>query len=169
MTLPALYTLASQYRALADQLAEADLDAQTVADSIEASGITDDIATKAQGIECIARSAEAHHDAIDAEIKRLGALKKHRAAIAQGLRDYLETHMEGMGISKIECPLYTLKLQNNPASVDVFEPGLLPAEFMRQPEAPPPAPDKKAIAAALKAGTDVPGAKLTQTQRLVVA
>lgn len=169
MTLPALYTLAAQYRALADQLADADLDATTIADTIEASGLTDDIAIKAQNLEIVARSAEAHHDAIDAEIKRLTALKKQRSAIAQGLRDYLLTNMVGMGIQKIDCPLYSIKLQNNPASVDVFEPGLLPAEFMRQPEAPPPAPDKKAIAAAIKAGRDVPGAKLAQSKKLVVA
>lgn len=169
MTLPALYTLAAQYRALAEQLAEADLDAQTIADTIEASGLTDDIATKAQNLEIVARSAEAHFDVIDAEIKRLTALKKQRASVAQGLRDYLLANMVGMGITKIDCPLFTVKVQNNPASVDVYQPELVPAEFMRQPEPPPPAPDKKAIAAALKAGRDVPGAVLKQSQRVVIA
>lgn len=54
------------------------------------------------------------------------------------------------------------------AAVDVFEPALLPAQFMRQPEPPLPAPDKTAIKDALKAGQDVPGARLATTNRLEI-
>jgi hypothetical protein len=39
---------------------------------------------------------------------------------------------------------------------------------MRQPEPPPAAPDKTAIKAAIAAGTEVPGAKLTRGVRLEV-
>lgn len=167
--LPKLYELAASYRALAEQLADADLDAQTVADTIEASGITDDIATKLQGIEMVARSAEAHETAIDAEIKRLQALKKHRQAIAKGLRDYALLNMQNAGIQKITCPLFTVSLRNNPPGVEVYESGLIPAEWMRQPDTPPPEPDKKRILAELQAGREVPGAKLKQTQRIAIA
>jgi hypothetical protein len=48
----------------------------------------------------------------------------------------------------------------------VFDAAQVPAEFMKQPEPPPAAPDKTAIKAALKAGTDVPGARLVRGQRL---
>lgn len=37
----ALYVLTNQYLALAEQLADGDFDATTIADTIEASGITD--------------------------------------------------------------------------------------------------------------------------------
>jgi hypothetical protein len=37
---------------------------------------------------------------------------------------------------------------------------------MRQPEPPPAAPDKKAIAEAIKEGREVPGAMLAQGTRL---
>lgn len=167
-TLPALYTLADSYRQLAEKLADADLDATTIAETIDASGIVDDIATKAQGIEFIARSAEAHHDAIDAEISRLTKLKKSRSNLAAGLRAYLLLNMQNMGISKLECPLFTVKVRDNPPSVDVYEPGLIPAEYMRQPETPPAVPDKTAIAAAIKAGKDVPGAVLKRGQKLAI-
>ena len=50
MTTPSLFTLTNQYLQLADKLAAGDFDAETVADTIEASGITDDIAQKAQGL-----------------------------------------------------------------------------------------------------------------------
>ena len=76
--------------------------------------------------------------------------------------------MEVAGVTKIESPYFRLTLQNNPPAVDVFEPGLVPSEFMTQPAPPPPAPDKTAIKQAIAAGQDVPGARLSQSQRLVV-
>jgi hypothetical protein len=57
-------------------------------------------------------------------------------------------------------------VRENPAAVEVYEPGLIPQQFMRQPEPPPPSPDKTAIKDALKAGKDVPGCRLTQGKRL---
>lgn len=165
----ALYNLAGQYQQLLERLSNMDLDATTVADTIEASGLTDEIAQKATGIEMVARTLEMHTPAIDAEIARLSALKKQREKAAAGLRAYLLRNMIDSGIEKIESPLFKIKLQNNPPAVDVFEPGLVPSEFMTQPAPPPPAPDKTAIKGALKAGIEVPGCRLTTAQRLVVA
>ena len=169
MTGIALYEMSYQYRQLLERLSNLDLDAQTIEDTIEGSGLTDDIAQKAAGIEMVARTMEMHNPAIDAEIDRLKALKTQRAKAAQGLREYLRTNMIATGIQKLESPLFKIRLQNNPPSVDVFEPGLVPAQYMTQPKPPEPAPNKTAIAAAIKAGAEVPGAKLVQTQRLVVA
>lgn len=169
MTGVALYALADQYKQLAERLASMDLDAQTVADTIEASGLTDEIAEKATGIEMVARTLEMHNPAIDVEIERLTALKKHRAKTAAGLREYLKDNMIATGIQKIDAPLFKIRLQNNPPKVDLFEPGLIPLEYMEQPEAPPPYADKAAIAKALKDGKEVPGARLVQGQRLAIS
>lgn len=169
MTSVALYEMAGQYRQLLDTLSEGDFDAQTIADTIEGSGIVDDIAQKAAGIEMVARTMEMHVPALDAEIERLQALKKRRTNNAKGMRDYLRNNMQTAGITKLESPLFVISLRNNPPSVDVFEPGLIPSEFMTKPVAPEPAPNKTAIAAALKANQDVPGCRLTQSQRLVIA
>jgi len=166
----ALYVLTNQYLELAEKLADGDFDAQTIADTIEASGISDELAVKAQGIEFVARGAEAHHAAIDAEIARLTALKAHRQKVADGLRAYLKDNMERAGIEKIECPLFKLSIKKNPPSVEVIDPLSLPAEFWLTPEPKPPvaAPDKAAIKAALQDGKDVPGARLNQGTRLEV-
>lgn len=162
MTSIALYSLAGQYQQLSDRLSDMDLDATTIADTIEASGLTDDIAVKAQGIECVARTLELHNPALEAEINRMIDLRNSRAKKAQGLRDYLKTNMQACGIDKIDSPLFSIRLQNNPPAVDVFEPGLLASEYMRRAPQPPPAPDKAAIKAALVAGKDVQGARLVQ-------
>lgn len=167
----ALYALTNQYLALAEKLADGDFDAQTIADTIEASGITDELSVKAQGIEHVARAAEAHNLAIDAEITRLQALKAHRVKVAAGLRQYLLDNMQRAGIERIECPLFQISIRKNPPAVDVFDVINLPSEFMVVPEPKPPvaAPDKKAIAAALKAGREVAGARLVQGVRLNIA
>ena len=171
MSSVALYTLTSQYLELAERLANMDLDAQTVADTIEASGITDEIAVKAQGIEFVARTAEMHCPAIDAEIARLQDLKSQRQRVAQGLRDYLKTNMEGAGIDKIECPLFKFSIRKNPVSVEVFDANQIPAELWTTPAPKPPVPhpNKAEIKALLSSGKDVPGARITQWTRLVVA
>ncbi len=168
MTGVALYHLSGEYAQLMHKLDGMDLDSQTIADTIEASGLTDALAVKAQGVELVARTAVQHVPAIDAEIARLQGLKAARERVAAGLRDYLKRNMESAGIEKIECPFFTVALQKNPPAVEIFDPLSLPERFMVAPEPRPAAPDKKAIAGALKAGDEVPGARLTQSTRLAV-
>ena len=163
-----LFNLTNQYLQLADTLAAGDFDADTVADTIEASGLTDDISSKAQGLEYVARSAEAHLPAIDAEIGRLQALKAHRVKVAAGLRGYLLDNMIRMQIEKIDCPMFSISIRSNPPSVDVFDPLQVPISYMVTPLPPPDRPDKTLIKEALKAGKDVPGARLVQGQRLAI-
>ena len=163
-----LFNLTNQYLQLADALAAGDFDADTVSDTIEASGLTDDISSKAQGLEYVARSAEAHLPAIDAEIGRLQALRAHRVKVADGLRSYLLDNMIRMQIEKIDCPMFSISIRSNPPSVDVFDPLQLPISYMVSPLPPPDRPDKTLIKEALKAGKDVPGARLVQGQRLAI-
>lgn len=165
----ALFNLTSQYLELAHKLYDGDFDAQTIADTIEASGITDEISVKAQGIEMVARETVQSIPAIDAEIDRLKALKAHREHVAEGLRRYLLSNMQSMQIERIDCPLFTFSIRKKPPTVDVFDEDMLPAEFMKAPEPKPPAPDKKALAAAIKAGREIAGARIVQGVRLAVS
>lgn len=163
-----LFVIADQYRALAHKLADLDFDASTITDTIEASGLTDELAVKASNIEHVARGAEAHNLAIDAEIARLQALKAHRVKVAAGLRQYLLDNMQRMEIERIDCPLFSITIRKNPPSVDIYDPLSIPAQYMVTPVPKPPvaSPDKKSIAAAIKAGQEVTGAKLVQGTRL---
>lgn len=161
----ALYDLAGQYRQLAERLANLDLDAETVADTIEASGLTDEISTKAQGVLMVAKTTEQYVPAIEAEIARLQALKKRHERIAAGLRDYLKLNMETAQIQRIECPLFDISIRINPASVEVFDEAQVPKELLRVAYSV----DKTAIKAELKAGREVAGCRLVNGTRLVVA
>lgn len=162
----ALYEIAAEYRDAATKLAELDLDAQTIADTLE--GLSGDLETKAQNVAFFVRNLEATAAAIKQAEADMAARRKAMENRADSLKRYIFESMTVAGIEKIECPHFRLAIKNNPAAVDVFEPGLVPASFMRTPEPPPPAPDKTAIKEALKAGQDVPGARLTSGQRLEI-
>jgi len=162
----ALYQLVAEYREAAAVLDDLDLDDQTVADTLE--GMTGAIEVKAVNVACVARNLEATAGAIREAEAQMSARRKAIERRAEHLRAYLLHAMQATGIQKIESPYFRLAVRDNPAAVDVFDAKQLPAEFMRQPEPPPPAPDKSAIKEALKAGRDVPGARLTQGQRLEV-
>lgn len=160
----ALYVLASDYRAAAEALADLDLDPQTVADTLES--MSGELEVKATNVAYMARNLESLAASIKEAEAGMAARRKALENRAAGLRDYLLRNMQACGMTKIESPHLQISIRANPPSVDVFDAAQIPAEYMRQPEPPPPAPNKTAIAAALKLGQDVPGARLTQSQRV---
>lgn len=160
-----LYLLATEYRDAAVKLADLDMPPEVVADTLES--LSGDLETKAQSVGHMVRSIEA--DA--AAIKQWAADATERAkavqARADALRDYLRRNLEACGITKVEGPGIAISFRKSSAVV-IDEPGLVPAEFLRYPEPPPPSPDKQAIAAALKSGLEVPGAHIETRQNLVL-
>ncbi len=100
---------------------------------------------------------------IDAELKRIEGEEKF-------YKNYLLTNMQAAGITKIEANDGSFKasIQNNPPSVQIDDETLIPADYLRVPEAPPPSPDKALIKQAIADGYTVPGARLQQSQRVVI-
>lgn len=160
----ALYEIAAAYRADAERLAELDLDPQTLADTLES--MSGELEVKAQNVAFVARNLEALAAQIKTAESAMATRRKALEKRAAGLRTYLLCSMQVAGVQKLEGPYLRLSVKNNSAAVDVFDAAQIPAAYMRQPEPPPPVPDKDAIAAELKQGRDVPGARLTQSQRL---
>ncbi len=161
-----LFDIANEYRNACVVLADLDLDPQTVADTLE--GLSGELEVKAANVVGFTRNLEALAEAIKAEETRMAGRRKALENRAASLRAYVLSSMQAAGVQKIEGPRFKITIRSNPEAVDVFDAAQIPAAFMRQPEPPPPSPDKTAIKAALKAGTDVPGARLTQGQRLAV-
>lgn len=169
MSTPSLYQLTHEYRDLLHTLSDMDIDAQTVLDTIESTGLQESIAQRTQSRVFVMRSMRAHAEMIDAEIKRLSKLKKHYEQRADALESSTLALLQSADIHVVEGDLMVVKIRSNPPSVEVFDPDQVPTEYLRTPEPPPPAPDKTAIKDALKRGIDIPGARLIQTQRLAVA
>ncbi len=162
----ALYVIAEDYRAAVATLADMDLDEQTLADTLES--LSGDLEVKATNVAMFCRNLEATAAAIKEAESQMAARRKAIENRAAGMRDYLLASMMVTGITKIECPHFRLTVRENPPAVEVYEPGLIPAQYMVTPPAPPPSIDKAAIKEAIKAGQEVAGCKLTRGMRLEI-
>ena len=165
MTALSLYQLTGDWLALAEKLSDMDLDPQTIADTIEGSEVQMALEEKVQGYEMVARTMEAPRSFIQAEIKRLQGLDKAIELRAKALRERVQDTMTAMGVQKIACPLFEVRIQKNPAALDLYDERMVPAEFWHTPE-PVADLDKAALKAALKEGREVQGARMTQSESL---
>lgn len=85
------------------------------------------------------------------------------------LRQYLSDNMKRTGMTSITSPEFHVKLEiDRDESIEVFEPKLIPSEFMRTPKPADPAPDKSAIKKAIKDGKEVQGARIVAKDRLTI-
>lgn len=160
-----LYVIAQEHRALAETLQDMDLPLEAIADTLAAES---NLVEKSAAVAAVIKNLDSMADMMAAEAERMADRAKAVAKRAEQVKAYLHACMELAGATKIEHPQFTLAIQKNPASVEIFSEEQIPAAFMRQPEPPAPKPDKKAILAALKAGTDVPGAKIHNGTRLAI-
>lgn len=158
-TLAPLYQIAEEHRALYDKLMDMDADEQTIADTLEAET---DMIPKVQSYGFVIRNMEALETAVNVEAERLAMrariIAKRSAAIKQRLLDA----MVFANVQKVEHPQFTISVQKNPSSVDVFDERQIPADYMTDPKPPEPKPNKTLIKKAIQDGHDVPGAKLVQ-------
>lgn len=161
-----LYVLAGEYRAAAEQLADLDLPDDVVRDTLES--ISGDLEAKSVNVASFVRNLEASADQIKEAEASMAARRKAIEKRAANVRQYLLDNMVAAGISKIECPYFKLAVRENPPSVVINEPGLIPASYMTDPPPPPPAPDKTLIKKAIQDGFEVPGAHLTRGKRLEI-
>ncbi len=156
-----LIELTNEARALYDRMTDMGIEDQAALDTIEAET---DLIPKMQDYGHVMRRMNLEDDLIAAEIARLQGIRKVRANRLQNLKDRLLYAMNAVGMQKIEHPLFTLSVRNNPESVEVFDERQVPEDYFKVKKEL----SKTAIKDAIKAGADVPGAKLTRTQSLTL-
>lgn len=169
MTALTLYQIATEYRQITDVLMDAQTDEQTLRDTLE--GERWPLELKAQNYGFVIRNLQAAAANIKEAEEQMKARRQAIERRAANLIEFLKTGMEIARVTKLETPYFALTVKKNPPSVDVWDEKQIPEKYMRTPEPPPPpapVPDKKAIAEALKAGEDVPGAQLAQGTRLEI-
>lgn len=160
-----LFALTTEYREAAARLMDLDLDPQTITDTLES--LSGDLETKATNTALFARSLDADAAAVKQWAKDATERAKAIEARADRLRAYLAANLEAVGIEKVEGPGVSISFRKSSAVVIDGE-DLIPTEFMRQKPAPAPEPDKTAIAAAIKAGQEVPGAHIEHRRSLQI-
>ena len=166
MTTLSLYQIAQEYRHITDVLQDSEADEQTIADTLDGAVWT--LELKAQNIGFMIRNMEVAAEAIKSVESQMSVRRTAMEKRVMHMKEFLKTGMEIAGVTKLSCPHFEISIRNNPPSVDVYESGLVPAEFMRQPPTPPAAPDKAAIKLAINSGEEVAGCKLVSGTKLVI-
>lgn len=100
-------------RALLDARLEESEGELTPALEAELDALAGAIQEKAERIALFVREQLANADAIDAEIHRLAARKKAHERAAEGLKRYLKTQLERLGMTKVTGLLATVAIQRN--------------------------------------------------------
>lgn len=161
-----LYALTDQFLQTAEMLADLDLPDEVVADTLES--LQFPIEQKATNVAMFVRNLEATAEAIKEAEAEMAKRRKSIENRIDRVRTYLMDNMILSGIQKIECPYFKLSIRDNPPAVKIDDAGKIPSDLYVYPEAPAPYPDKKAIAAKLKAGEVIDGAHLEQGKRLEI-
>lgn len=112
----------------------------------------------------------------------LAAIEKHEAQVAARkaaivnkqlrLREYLAVSMKRTGITEIVAHdgTFSAKLHiDRDSAVEIFDEAQIPAKFLKAPKPPAAKPSKAEIGKAIKAGENVPGAKIVKRDRLELA
>lgn len=163
-----LYELTGERLALQSRLEAMNFDEETISDTLE--GESTEIAKKVEDYIYVIRNRTAFADAMQAEIDRMTERRNAELKRIERIEAWLLQNMIACDFRKVECPAFTINVQNNPPKVEVMDEKQIPPDYWRTPEPKPPVatPDKKLILQAIKDGKEVPGCKMVQSARLVV-
>ena len=121
--------------------------------------------SKCLAVAAYLRGEEAEANAVQAVIEGLKRRQERHKNRAAGLKNYLEMHADpGKNLSDARVEIKWRKS----TPVDILDEKLLPKQYWRVKPAPKPEPNKVKIAADLKLGEKVPGARLLQRLNLTV-
>lgn len=154
-----IYKIAEQHKELALLVEREELTLADVADTFDA--LEGELSLKAESLVAVVNGIDYHIDNIDAEIKRLQGIKKTASNKKEWLRNYLKTNMQATGITKIDCPFFKITLAKGRDIVVIESEELIPDQYVDVQVVTKP--NKAEILKALKAGEDVPGARIEKS------
>jgi hypothetical protein len=159
-----IFLIQNEYQLLINQIIEAEGE---ITSEIE-TALTinkEQLQSKAVDYSYVIKQLDADCEQIDAELKRLNALKKVRTNLAERLKDTISNAMNLYEVEKIETPLIKLSFRNS-ESVEITNESQLDACFIVTKTVS--TPDKKAIKDAIKNGVFVEGATISYNKNLQI-
>ena len=159
-----IYQIEQSYNQLAEELIE---NGGELTPSLEEQlAITEEqLQNKSVAYSFVIKQMDADVDIIDAEIKRLQALKKQREKASEYLKERIKHAMDTFSIEEIKTPLVKINFRKS-ETVEVDDVNLLPLTYkvVKITEQA----DKAAIKAALKDGVDVTGCRIETHRNLQI-
>ncbi len=160
-----LYKLADEFRLISDKLHDAEIDEQTIADTLE--GIGGDLQEKSVSVAKYIKNLESDAEQIKQAEQQMAERRKALEKRAESIKHYLHSNMEKAGITKIECPWFVLSIKNNPEAVQIVDEESIPRDYFKEIPASFVL-DKTLVKQAIKDGFDVPGCHLSRGTRLEI-
>lgn len=159
-----IYQIEQSYNQLAEELIE---NGGELTPSLEeALAITEEqLQNKSVAYSFVIKQMDADVDIIDAEIKRLQALKKQREKASEYLKERIKHAMDTFQIDEIKTPLVKINFRKS-ESVEVDDVNQLPSLYkvVKVTEQA----DKAAIKAAIKDGVEVTGCRIETHRNLQI-
>ena len=155
-----LYEITEQHKDLLKLADESEDMAQAVADTMES--IEGEFDDKAISLMYVVNDMSDNVTILDNEIKRLTERKKTIVNRQDSMREYLRFNMEESGITKIDCPLFTITLAKGRDIVQIQDEDKIPTDYLSIKTSVTPI--KADIAKVLKSGVEVPGAILVKSK-----
>ncbi len=157
-----LYEITADHMAL-QKLADEDIEGElteALADTFE--GLKGDFDSKAISLVTVVQNIGADSASVKLEIERLTRRKKTIDGKQEWLKEYLRSNMEASGISKIECPLFTITLGKGRDVVLIEDVEIIPTDYLKIETTYTPM--KKEILADLKQGVSIKGSSMMKSK-----
>lgn len=120
--------------------------------------------TKALRVAKFLNHIKAQQEIVKLEVDRLQKKMKQLGSTFDNLHDLLLWQMQGFGKTEIKDPILSIKIRDNPPSVIIEDESLIPNDY--KTEKTTVTVNKTRIKAAFKAGEQVDGANIVNSQRL---
>ncbi len=126
---------------------------------------TDDaIEEKVENCAKALRNLEGEKIAIANEVKRLSDKKKRYENKIQSLKTYVQGQMEFVGKDSVKGEVLSVRIQNNPPSLEIEEDAKIPEEYLVEQE---PKIDRKSLLKMMKESDEyIEGVSIKQTRSL---
>jgi hypothetical protein len=163
--MPPLYVIAEEYQELLWLMAEGEIEESLFNEFLE--DVSADFSKKSANVASFFLNLESQAEEIKIAEQRMKKRRESLLKNSKRLRDYLLIQMQSINQKEISTPEYLIRIRNNPPKIDIVCEALIPSEFIE--EVSTIKIDKTRIKDSIRAGNVVPGALLTQNQRLHVS
>jgi Siphovirus Gp157 len=158
-----LYEMSDKYSFLLNDLYDEETGVVNETTLAKLNALEDSIENKCINITKLFQAIEATKDLIKAEKERLQKREQSFTNQVNSLKEYLRSNMDRCQIKKIECPEFSISLQNNPIAIEVLNMDDVPSDYDKCQKREL---DTNKIKEDIKKGVDIPGVRLVQRNHI---